>query len=112
VEKIGRLRNRNVVVLVNGGSASASEILAGALRDNNKIKLVGDTTFGKGTIQEPMEMEGGVGLHITIARWLTPSGYWVNEKGLKPDIEVSDDAATVADEQLEAAIKELQNMKK
>ena len=112
VENIGRLRNRNVVVLINGGSASASEILAGALRDNNKVKLIGDTSFGKGTIQEPQELDGGVGLHITIARWLTPSGYWVNEKGLKPDIEVSNDPATDVDEQLEAAIKELQNMKK
>jgi carboxyl-terminal processing protease len=112
VEKIGRLRNRNVVVLINGGSASSSEILAGALRDNSKIKLIGDTSFGKGTIQEPVELEGGVGLHVTIARWLTPSEYWVNEKGLKPDIEVADDPATEEDEQLEAAIEELQNMKK
>jgi len=108
VEKmLGRLKNRKLVILINGGSASASEILAGALRDNNKVKIVGDKSFGKGTIQEPQEMDDGVGLHITIAKWLTPSGYWVNEKGLVPDIEVSNDVNTEIDEQLEAAIKEL-----
>lgn len=108
INKMGRLRNRKLVVLINKGSASASEILSGALRDNKKIRLIGDTSFGKGTIQEPIELDNGVGLHVTIARWLTPSGYWVNEKGLIPDIEVADDPETVADEQLEAAIKALQ----
>lgn len=108
INKMGRLRNRKLVVLINKGSASASEILSGALRDNKKIKLVGDTSFGKGTIQEPIELDNGVGLHVTIARWLTPSGYWVNEKGLIPDIAVADDPETVTDEQLEAAIKALQ----
>ncbi len=108
VDKTGRLRNRELVVLINKGSASASEILAGALRDNKKVKLIGETSFGKGTIQEPIEMENGVGLHITIAKWLTPSGYWVNEKGLKPDIEVTDNPDTEVDEQLEEAVKVLQ----
>lgn len=108
IEKTGRLRNRKLVVLLNGGSASASEILAGALRDNKKIPLIGETSFGKGTIQEPIEMDGGVGLHVTIAKWLTPSSYWVNEKGLKPDVEVSDNPDTEVDEQLDAAIKSLQ----
>jgi carboxyl-terminal processing protease len=108
IEKTGRLRNRKVVVLINGGSASASEILSGALRDNKKVILVGETSFGKGTIQEPIEMDGGVGLHVTIAKWLTPSGVWVNGSGLKPDIEVSDNPDTEADEQLEAAVKALQ----
>lgn len=108
VEAIGRLKNRSVVVLVNEGSASASEILAGALRDNKKFKLIGQTTFGKGTIQEPEELEDGVGLHITIARWLTPNGIWVNEKGLKPDVEITDNLDTDTDEQLESAITELQ----
>ncbi|OGM13746.1 hypothetical protein A3A76_02345 [Candidatus Woesebacteria bacterium RIFCSPLOWO2_01_FULL_39_23] len=105
VEKMGRLRNRNVVVLINKGSASASEILAGALRDQKKIKLIGDASFGKGTIQEPEELEEGSGLHITIARWLTPNGTWVNDKGLEPDVKVSDNPDTEEDEQLEAAIK-------
>lgn len=105
VEKLGRLRGQKLVVLVNEGSASASEILAGALRDNKRAQLVGDTTFGKGTIQEPQQINGGAGLHITIARWLTPSGTWVNDGGLKPDIEIEDNQDTQDDEQLQKAIE-------
>jgi carboxyl-terminal processing protease len=105
VEKLGRLKKTKLVVLINKGSASASEILAGALRDQKKVVLVGDTSFGKGTIQEPEELDDGSGLHITIARWLTPNGTWVNEKGLEPDVKIKDDPATEVDEQLEEAIK-------
>ncbi len=104
-----RLSGYKVVVLVNEGSASASEILAGALRDQANIKIIGKTTFGKGTIQEPKQINGGAGLHVTIARWLTPSGYWVNEKGLKPDIEVEDNVDTKEDEQLLKAIEVLKS---
>lgn len=107
VERVGRLRNRKVVVLINEGSASASEILAGALKDNKNFSLVGETSFGKGTIQEPQQINGGSGLHITIARWLTPKGTWVNEKGLTPDIEVVDNPDTEEDEQLKRAIEAL-----
>lgn len=96
-----------LVILVNEGSASASEILAGALRDQAEVKLVGKTTFGKGTIQEPKTINGGAGLHITIARWLTPKGEWVNEKGLKPDIEVDDKPDTTEDEQFNKALEVL-----
>ena len=109
VEKLGRLKNAKLVVLINKGSASASEILAGALRDQKKTILVGDVSFGKGTIQEPEESGDGSGLHITIARWLTPDGIWVNEKGLEPDIKITDDPKTEVDEQLEEAIKEILN---
>lgn len=105
VEKLGRLKSYKVVVLVNKGSASASEILSGALRDIGKIELIGETTFGKGTIQEPQQINGGSGLHITIAKWLTPSGFWVNDGGLKPDIEVEDNQDTEEDEQLQKAIE-------
>lgn len=105
VEKLGRLRQLKTVVLVNGGSASASEIFAGALRDDKGISLIGETTFGKGTIQEPQQINGGSGLHITIARWLTPKGTWVNEGGLKPDNEVEDNPDTSEDEQLQKAIE-------
>ncbi len=105
VERIGKLLKMNVVVLMNKGSASASEILAGALRDQRQIKLIGETSFGKGTIQEPLEIDGGAGLHVTIAKWLTPNGTWVNEKGLKPDTEVQDDDKTTEDEQLLKAIE-------
>lgn len=105
VERLGQLVNIPVIVIINEGSASASEILAGALRDARKITLVGEKTFGKGTIQEPLQLKGGSGLHITIARWLTPSGFWVNEKGLEPDTLIKDDLNTTADEQLEKAIE-------
>jgi carboxyl-terminal processing protease len=110
VETIGRLRNYKVVVLVNEGSASASEILAGALRENEGIEIVGETTFGKGTIQEPQQVENGAGLHITVARWLTPSGYWVNDGGIVPDFEVEDNPDTSEDEQLQKAIQVVGSM--
>lgn len=101
----GAFLNSKVIVLINGGSASASEILAGALRDDRHIQLIGEKTFGKGTIQEPQELEGGAGLHITIAKWLTPNGAWVHEKGLEPDIKSKDNDKTIEDEQLLEAIK-------
>jgi len=107
-QRIGYLTQTPLVVLVNGGSASAAEILAGALKDAKRAKIVGDTTFGKGSIQEPLELDGGSGLHITIAKWLTPSGYWVNEKGLEPDVKIKDDEKTKEDEQLQEAIKLLE----
>lgn len=106
VERVGRLIDRKVVVLINKGSASASEIFSGALRDVAGVKLVGDVSFGKGTVQEPIQINGA-GLHITTSKWLTPSGYWVHEKGLEPDIKVEDKADTPQDEQLDEAIKSL-----
>lgn len=104
-EGIGLFQNIKTVILVNEGSASASEILAGALRDIKSIKLIGKKTFGKGTIQEPMQLEKGAGLHITTARWLTPNEIWVNEKGLDPDVDVEDNTETEEDEQLLKAIE-------
>lgn len=103
-EKLGKLQKYSVVVLINGGSASASEILAGALRDDRHFKLVGEKSFGKGTVQEPIEIPGGSGVHVTVAKWLTPNGTWVHDKGLEPDTKVSDDEKTPQDEQLQAAI--------
>ncbi|QQS39502.1 PDZ domain-containing protein [Candidatus Woesebacteria bacterium] len=105
VDKLGRFTNLSTVVLVNEGSASASEILAGALKDNDKAELVGEKTFGKGTIQEPEQLTGSSGLHVTIAKWLTPSGFWVNDVGLQPDHELLNDPETDIDEQLEKAIE-------
>lgn len=104
-DREGAFVNSKVVVLVNGGSASASEILAGALRDDRGIKLVGDKTFGKGTIQEPEDLDNGAGLHITIAKWLTPKGTWVHGVGLTPDDKMSNDANSSADLQLPEAVK-------
>lgn len=102
-----RLSSIPLVVLVNAGSASASEIMAGAIRDHARAKIVGETTFGKGTIQEAQELTGGAGLHITTAKWLTPSGFWVEEKGIEPDIKVEDNPDTEEDEQLQKAIEAL-----
>jgi len=76
------------VVLVNEGSASASEIVAGALRDIRGIKLVGAKTFGKGSVQEVIPIQGGSSLKVTIAKWLTPKGAEINGTGLEPDVKV------------------------
>ncbi len=80
--------NLPVVVLVDGGSASASEILAGALQDQRGIKLVGEKTFGKGSVQEVEYLKDGSSMKVSIAEWLTPKGRQINKKGLDPDIEV------------------------
>jgi carboxyl-terminal processing protease len=97
-----------VVILINKGSASASEIVSGALRDHNRAKLVGETSFGKGTIQQAEDLGGGAGLHVTIAKWLTPNGIWVHQKGLEPDVKVDlDKNNPEQDTQLQKAIEEL-----
>ncbi len=104
----GLLTEVPMVVLINKGSASASEIVAGALRDNQRAKLVGETSFGKGTIQQAEDLGNGAGLHVTIAKWLTPNETWVNGKGLNPDISIALDSKTPErDLQLEKAVLEL-----
>lgn len=80
--------NTPMVVLVNGGSASASEILAGALRDDRHITLIGEKTYGKGSVQELDDLAGGTKIKITVAKWLTPSGQSIMNNGLDPDIKV------------------------
>lgn len=88
----GKLTDKPLVVLINKGSASASEIVAGALKDKKRAKLVGEKSFGKGTIQEAQDLEGGSGIHITVAKWLTPDGNWVNDtEGLEPDVKIEMD---------------------
>ena len=99
----------NIVLLVNENSASASEILAGALKDNNVGKIVGVTTFGKGVMQEvvPISSIGGA-LKVTIKEFKTPNGDTIHKKGIKPDIEVEDIEDTEdnkVDEQLNKAIE-------
>ena len=107
-DRRGFLTTAPVVILINKGSASASEIVSGALRDYNRAKLIGETSFGKGTVQQAQDLGGGAGVHITIAKWLTPKGIWVNGKGLTPDIKVTPDSKDQAhDAQLEKAIEEL-----
>jgi len=83
-----RLKNFPTVVLVNGGSASASEILAGALRDYKRATLVGEVTYGKGSVQTINDLSGGAALKVTVAHWLTPAGDFINDKGIKPEVEV------------------------
>jgi carboxyl-terminal processing protease len=77
-----------IIVLVNKGSASASEILSGALRDNNKALLLGEKTFGKGSVQKTYSLDKEVGLAVTIAKYYTPSGAMIHGKGIMPDYEV------------------------
>lgn len=102
--------NMPMVVLVDEGSASASEILAGALRDNRGISLVGKKTFGKGSVQELSDLPGGSKLKVTIAKWLTPKGYSIAENGLEPDIKVElteEDVTAGKDPQMDRAIEVL-----
>ena len=82
------LTNRPVVVLIDEGSASASEILSGAIKDNKRGVLVGKKTFGKGLVQSVRSLSDGSGLTVTVAKYLTPSGKDINKNGIKPDIEV------------------------
>jgi carboxyl-terminal processing protease len=77
-----------LVALIDKGSASASEIVAGALRDTHRATLVGETTFGKGTVQEWTPLEGAGGFRLTIAKWLTPNQEWIHHKGIDPDVKV------------------------
>ncbi|MFZ5982007.1 MAG: S41 family peptidase [Patescibacteria group bacterium] len=103
-----RLSQIPLVVLINEGSASASEILAGALRDNRGVKLVGKKSFGKGSVQEYALLPGGTSAKITIAKWLTPRGEYIMEKGITPDTEIDftqKDIDDKKDVQLEKALE-------
>jgi carboxyl-terminal processing protease len=101
-----------IVLLINGGSASASELLAGAMQDTDRATLIGETTFGKGTVQNIQPISNGGAIRITIARWLTPNRNWIHEFGITPDIEVPYDPATDGvdvDPQLDAAVEFINN---
>ena len=116
-EKLFRVSGPNAlakvptVVLVNGGSASASEIVAGALRDNRDIKLVGEKTFGKGTVQEVETLRDGSSIKISVAEWLTPAGHQIDSVGLEPDVEIEfteEDIENGVDPQFDRALEILQ----
>jgi len=119
-EKLHRSRGYNAladiptVILINEGSASASEILAGALRDHKGTPLVGAKTFGKGSVQELVEVTPDTSLKVTIAKWLTPSGVSLSENGLVPDTAVeitAEDRENLNDPQMEKALEILRGMK-
>ena len=98
------------VVLVNGGSASASEIVTGALKDHKVATIVGEKTFGKGVVQQLLNLPGGAELKVTIAKWYTPNGYNINQQGITPDKVVAlsiDDQNAGRDPQLDAAKSQL-----
>lgn len=104
----GKLLRTPLVALVNGGSASASEIFAGAIQDNGRGKVVGEKTFGKGTVQDVVDYAGGSGLHVTIAKWLTPKGKSINGDGITPDVIIEEPENRQPDErdpQLEKALE-------
>ncbi len=97
-----------VVVLINEWSASASEILAGTLKDNGKAKLVGEKTFGKGLVQVMRDLKDGSAIKISVSRWLTPNGVDINKSGIEPDFKIEfteDDYINERDPQLEKALE-------
>lgn len=109
----GKLYNIPMVVLVNGGSASASEILAGAIRDHKRGTLIGEKTFGKGSVQELQPLASGGALKLTMAKWLTPNGTVIDKNGLIPDIEVKyieDSTDVKKDNQLDRAREEISKL--
>lgn len=118
VNRQGKLLDLPLIVLINKGSASASEIVAGAIQDTKRGKLLGETSFGKGTVQESQELPEKTGIHITTAKWLTPLGRWIHQKGLEPDIKVElteeQIKEQIADDkkdfQLERALQEIDNL--
>lgn len=107
----GTLVGKPLVVLINSGSASASEIVAGALQDHGAAKLVGEKSFGKGSVQEIIDLVGGAQLKVTVAHWFTPKGRGIDKSGIAPDVEVKltvEDTNASKDPQLDKA-KELLN---
>ncbi len=87
--RVGNETNKPLVVLIDGGSASASEILSGALKDNHRAKLIGSKTFGKGLVQKITPLQNGSGINITISKYFTPNGRDIHKQGIPPDVKVA-----------------------
>jgi len=103
-----------MVILINNGSASASEILAGALRDDRGVKLIGEKSFGKGTVQQLIPLSDGSSLKVTIAKWLTPKGVSIIDNGLEPDVKIEiteSDYNEGKDPQLDKALEVIQGIR-
>ncbi len=111
----GIVTRRPVVILINKGSASASEIFSGAMKDNGRAVLVGEKSFGKGLVQEINKLANGSGMNITIQKYLTPNGTDIHKKGISPDVEVKmteEDIKNKNDVQLKKAIEVLKELEK
>jgi len=104
VSRKARLKGFRTAVLVNKGSASASEIFAGALQDTKTGKIIGEKSFGKGSVQELLELSNGSSVKITVAKWLTPNGRTINGEGITPDIVIANDETKTDDLQLNRAL--------
>lgn len=107
------ITKKPLVILINKGSASASEILSGALKDNKRAVLIGEKSFGKGLVQEINRLPDGSGVNITIQKYLTPSGTDIHKKGIEPDVTVTlsdDDVKNKDDKQLKKANEVLQDL--
>lgn len=108
--QLPRLKDIPLVVLVNEGSASASEIMAGAIQDTNRGKVIGEKTFGKGSVQNLVNLKDGSEVKVTIAKWFTPKGRGIDKEGIEPDIKVEmtdDDIKNNRDPQLDRAMEEV-----
>ena len=101
--------NKPLVILVNGNSASASEVLSGAVKDFGVGKLVGETTYGKGVVQNMYKLSDGSGVKVTIAKYYTPSGVCIDGTGIEPDYKVTNPKDNSQDLQLEKAIEVIKN---